>query len=1344
MAIRMMYAMLTDPWFSFNYFNREMRDADGNQWEMMQPQQDYEMGLLLNKRGVIASGRSCGKCVVNESKIQLIDGTYTTAGELIGTDFKIQTYNEDTKQLYWTDAYAKTNGIKECYQLTLSNGFTTTVTSEHPFLTDHGWIEAKDLINGDILIQPQYVPEPTLINNVTIGELLEFGQRPPTDVIPNKYLGCTNEKLLVLLKPFLLNNGKYNYNKTKYTITIDNKEIIQQLSLVLLRYGIRCDIRKSTLDILLNYLPKLNTILDGKLPQTNNTTIHEQIHLIRYRGKLPTVAITVPETQTHIIDGILSHNTSSIEHLIYSHAITHPNATTGYVVYQEKHCRGLIQNLNKYFNKNEFTRSFGAKYNQKDRIFTLNNGHKIEIRVLGHDKTGSVSLVSLHCTLLILDEAQLLPKKIIEELLPTGMKGVTILVAGVPNDIRDTFLYYFCSRDDVMYYKYRSYESADWDETKEKEFIDVYGGKHTQAWRNLVEACFPGNQKVMTMYGLKHISKIRIGDMVLTHNNRFKPVTHIHKFDYDGPIHCIKQAYDYKETWVTPEHPIFSKKMIGKGKARNKSDRYERLTVNYPKDLSINDRIQFADYNEYNPNKCIELDISYKGVSWNKYHNKWESNINGKFLGYYDNEDLAGIKYNIESWKLYKEEGYYNVIGKTINITPQLMYALGLFLAEGSIDDYHITYSLHRKETYLVEKLRQFFIKSPSITYSKKDKSMKVTYGNKVLVKLFRKFIHGNARTKHIIYNIFSLDLTCKLEFLRGVFDGDGCRRYRSQKGRTNELIYAIGLASEDAIYQIRLLLRSVGINASITYTSEKESKIRNEIVQSNGIYRIDVYGYWAYELDKFFEYSNTEYNGKFHSQSDFDYFSRLSSNNTRHYNGVVYNLSVEEDESYTVHDMVCHNCWGDSAEAIWRPSKLVENLANFDFKYFEYHGERFKEMFKEIKLPRITGKYKYYIIGGDMGYTQRSPLHITVLGAFDKKHKVDDETKTLENYDVVYRLQIVGMASYDVAKCINYLMDYFNCKHACIDAQNVGHDVYQDMINPEIFPETFNRNKQFMIGLLFQTLIKRGTIKSIDATTGEDVEEEIVHAAKVVATDKLTELVESNRFHISMNDQGADDFEDLVTIMQAETGTKTTNRFNPQKYTNSVNEHCFIKGTKILTENGYKNIESITTNDYVLTRYGYQKVLKSWMTCSDAIVNEYTIDEIKITSTSEHRIYINGEFKSISELRIGDILLLIHDDKFELHIVDNINIGKDDIQPVYNLTIENHEEYFANGILVHNCTDALRCCGFVIHQVIERGMLMGKASTHAPARPAKLTAGRFTNKSDRLSKMINRRRNGR
>lgn len=94
------------------------------------------------------------------------------------------------------------------------------------------------------------------------------------------------------------------------------------------------------------------------------------------------------------------------------------------------------------------------------------------------------------------------------------------------------------------------------------------------------------------------------------------------------------------------------------------------------------------------------------------------------------------------------------------------------------------------------------------------------------------------------------------------------------------------------------------------------------------------------------------------------------------------------------------------------------------------------------------------------------------------------------------------------------------------------------------------------------------------------------------------------------------------------------------------ANDHCFVAGTMIETDRGSVPIEQVTTNDKVLTRDGYKKVLAAWMTSPAAEVADYAMPNGRVlTATSSHPVYTqNRGFVPIGQLMANDLLLCITD----------------------------------------------------------------------------------------------------
>ena len=105
----------------------------------------------------------------------------------------------------------------------------------------------------------------------------------------------------------------------------------------------------------------------------------------------------------------------------------------------------------------------------------------------------------------------------------------------------------------------------------------------------------------------------------------------------------------------------------------------------------------------------------------------------------------------------------------------------------------------------------------------------------------------------------------------------------------------------------------------------------------------------------------------------------------------------------------------------------------------------------------------------------------------------------------------------------------------------------------------------------------------------------------------------------------------------------------------------CVPEGFLIKTKNGYKNIEDVTTNDYVLTHTNtYQKVVKTMNRISDHINHVKGVGCIDLQITDEHPVYVlrNNEFIWVKakDLLLSDRLVFNKNTKNEnTDIPDNI-----------------------------------------------------------------------------------------
>ena len=147
----------------------------------------------------------------------------------------------------------------------------------------------------------------------------------------------------------------------------------------------------------------------------------------------------------------------------------------------------------------------------------------------------------------------------------------------------------------------------------------------------------------------------------------------------------------------------------------------------------------------------------------------------------------------------------------------------------------------------------------------------------------------------------------------------------------------------------------------------------------------------------------------------------------------------------------------------------------------------------------------------------------------------------------------------------------------------------------------------------------------------------------------------------------------------------------------------CFLKGTPVLTKDGYKDIDKIEVGDYVLsynleTNKAEYKQVSYKFVFEDKDEDLYTldIDGVELKVTAHHRFYVSNNrtlignldlfeqvYIAAEDLKVGDVLV---DNNGYLHRVNRITHEpiKDTL---YNLQVEDNHSYYVgeNSILVHN-----------------------------------------------------------
>lgn len=135
----------------------------------------------------------------------------------------------------------------------------------------------------------------------------------------------------------------------------------------------------------------------------------------------------------------------------------------------------------------------------------------------------------------------------------------------------------------------------------------------------------------------------------------------------------------------------------------------------------------------------------------------------------------------------------------------------------------------------------------------------------------------------------------------------------------------------------------------------------------------------------------------------------------------------------------------------------------------------------------------------------------------------------------------------------------------------------------------------------------------------------------------------------------------------------------------------CFVEGTLISVEDGYKVIEDITAGDYVWAwdeetgEIALKRVLETYINSTDELVHVFVNGE-EIITTPSHPFYspVKG-WTNAAKLHSGDILVLVNG---EYAVVENTQYEiLDKPVAIYNFQVEDFHTYYVaeSSILVHN-----------------------------------------------------------
>lgn len=397
---------------------------------------------------------------------------------------------------------------------------------------------------------------------------------------------------------------------------------------------------------------------------------------------------------------------------------------------------------------------------------------------------------------------------------------------------------------------------------EESQFIDV-------RQHQVEEICFVAGTDVLTPWGPKPIETIEAGERVLTHRGRWRRVTNVMARHYVGKVVTVA-AKGQEPVTATANHPFYALNL--------KPNRSHRTTiVGDASWVAAEDLVAGGRNASGNRNR-----LAYHAVTQPKL--KHDVSITGIDLA-----EWAGPFALIDDLTVRaSENGRATACARRITADYEFGWLCGLFAADGSTSEKQTIFYLGAHETELTQTLESRLARvlgvTPATTITEGNVARTVV-SHRVVSAMFSDFGH-TAHGKALPGWCMAAGSDFQRGLIDGLVDGDGCEYH----GRT-----LLRTTSRALAWQTRVLLWARGIHGSMFSAAEGEWVINGRSGKSREIHTVE----WRGAIERF---------GSAVDSGDVLGF-RIDETKHSTFSGLVYNLEVEEDESYTTVGGCVHNC---------------------------------------------------------------------------------------------------------------------------------------------------------------------------------------------------------------------------------------------------------------------------------------------------------------------------------------------------------------------------------------------------------------------------------------------------
>jgi len=389
-------------------------------------------------------------------------------------------------------------------------------------------------------------------------------------------------------------------------------------------------------------------------------------------------------------------------------------------------------------------------------------------------------------------------------------------------------------------------------------------------WFSETFCCHPDNE-IVTDKGFKRIVDLTMTDKVLTHKGRFRRIEKILSRKVNEELlGLIIKNHTADIGYYTPEHPILriTSKVANKIKRNKEMIKEQGIISDWVsiKDIHVGDYVCLPTIKESTPVKYYELISDMKDI--NRNYRVYGNNI------------------------MTRKDSRYKTIPSKILMNEEFARFLGLYFSEGSFSGGCIKFSFHKKEEAYISFVREYIKNTfgyETKVSTKNNCSIVSCYCNS-LGEWLKRIFGREASKKDVPHFVFMQSYDFIKSFIKGVFEGDGSKN-------ANE--YKIDMATKRGIMSLKLLCSKIGLHPSFRRTKHGDDG------------NLDYYalGLSSSLWSKIFDEKQKDKTYEVFLEYDGQVYYRIKNINRKQYEGYVYNLEVEEDNSYVSNFVAVHNC---------------------------------------------------------------------------------------------------------------------------------------------------------------------------------------------------------------------------------------------------------------------------------------------------------------------------------------------------------------------------------------------------------------------------------------------------